>query len=150
MKLEQAIKQTKPFQNEMQKLFINIQYTSNWLNASFGRVLKPFEITPHQYNVLRILKGKHPESYCNHQIAERMLDQSSNATRIVDKLLKKNLILRTESEIDRRLVEIKITDQGLKLIETIELGIETFKEKFTVLEEAKAKLMNDWLDELRG
>jgi len=100
--------------------------------------------------VLRILKGRFPETYCNHEIAERMLDQASNSTRIVDKLLLKGLIVRSESEIDRRSVVIKITDNGLKLLDTINLSLEPFKDKFMVLDEAKAKLMNDWLDELRG
>jgi len=149
MKLEDEIKQSKPFKSEFQKLILNISFTGSWFNGIVLTHLKPFGITPHQYNVLRILKGKYPESYCNQEITRRMIDRSSNATRIVDKLKEKGLVTRTEDEKDRRLVNIKITDSGLVLLAEIEdyltkngVGIKTFNEE-------KAKLMNEWLDELR-
>lgn len=150
MKLEDEIKQTKPFRNEIQKLAININLTSSWLNAKMAEVLKPFDITPHQFNVLRILKGKYPESYCNQDITQRMIDKSSNSTRIVDKLLKKNLVIRTENANDRRLVSIKITDNGLILLTKIEQALISENFNFNTMNEEKARQMNQWLDEMRG
>lgn len=149
MKLEEELKQTKPFKSELQKLALNISVTSSWLNAKFSAILKPFDITPHQYNVLRILKGKHPEGYCNHEITERMIDKSSNATRIVDKLVIKKLAVKAESKEDRRSVNIKITAKGIKLLEDIESNSIEANMKPAKFNEEKARLMNEWLDELR-
>lgn len=149
MKVEQSIKQTKPFKSEFQKLVVNIQVTAGWFNSSFAKILKPFNITPPQYNVLRILKGKYPEGYCNQEITERMMDKSSNSTRIVDKLLTKKLISRNEHKTDRRLVDIKINQKGLDLIKEIDLASESFRNKAKLFNEEKAKLMNEWLDEIR-
>jgi DNA-binding MarR family transcriptional regulator len=150
MKLEHELKQTKPFRSEVQKLLLNISFTSSWISTIMTNKLKPFDITPSQYNVLRILKGKHPEAYCNHQIVERMIDKSSNVTRIVDKLVKKNLAIRSESAIDKRSVQIYISESGIKIIERIEIMLENSVESFSEFDAAKAKLMSDWLDELRG
>jgi DNA-binding MarR family transcriptional regulator len=150
MKLEDELSQTKPFKSEFQKLILNIAVTSSWLNSVFSERLKPFDITPHQYNVLRILKGKHPESYCNQEITRRMIDKSSNSTRIVDKLVEKMLAVRAENTCDRRQVDIKITDTGLYLLNEIDEA--PFPESMTLMafNEEKAKLMNEWLDEIRG
>lgn len=150
MKLEEELKQSKPFKSEFQKLVLNISFTSSWLNTLFSEKLKPFDISPHQYNVLRILKGKHPEGYCNQEIALRMIDRSSNATRIVDKLISKKLVSRTESDTDRRLVDIRITDAGLKLLKEIDKIPFTTSKRHQEFNGEKAKLMNEWLDELRG
>ena len=150
MRLEDEIKQTKPFKDEFQKLMLNINFTSSYLNALLSEKLKPFGISPHQYNVLRILKGRFPESYCNQEITKRMIDKSSNATRIVDKLLERKLVSRTEDKVDRRLVNIKITAQGLKLIEVINLNSEGYHAALVKLGEEKARQMNAWLDELRS
>ena len=150
MKLEEALKQTKPFKSEFQKLVINIAVTNSWFNGLLTEYLKPFDVTPPQHNVLKILKGKHPESYCNQDIARRMIDKSSNATRIVDKLIEKKLVVRTENKLDRRAVSIKITDKGIKLIEKIDLKFSTVQVISNSFNEEKAKLMNEWLDELRN
>lgn len=149
MKLEDELKQTKPFQSEFQKLVLNINFTSSWLQSQFGEKLKPFGITPHQYNVLRILKGRHPDGYCNQEITERMIDKSSNSTRIVDKLVDKKLVSRSEHPADRRLVDIRITAAGLSLLKEID-KIPMAASKLKTFNEEKARLMNDWLDELRG
>lgn len=149
MGIQEEIKQIKPFKSEFQKLLINIQFTGNWLNASFAQFLKPFGITPHQYNVLRILKGKFPEGYKNQEIAERMIDKSSNSTRIADKLLEKRLITRSEHKIDRRQVDIRITKKGLELIDKIDLSPNVIRQKAKTFNETNAKLMNEWLDNLR-
>lgn len=150
MKLEDELKQSKPFKSEIQKLVLNISFTSSWLNSIFVEKLKPYDITPPQYNVLRILKGKYPECYCNQEITHRMIDKSSNATRIVDKLVNKKLVSRTEDKNDRRLVNIKITDKGIKLLADIDKVPFTINTKLNDFNEEKAKLINEWLDELRG
>lgn len=150
MKLEDTIKQTKPFKNEFQKLILNISVTSSWFNGMLAEKLKPYDISPHQFNVLRILKGNSPEGYCNQQITERMIDKSSNATRIVDKLVLKNFVDRTQDPKDRRHVDIRINKKGLELLDKIDTDLETLNKQFKDFNKEKAKIMNEWLDELRS
>jgi DNA-binding MarR family transcriptional regulator len=150
MKLEDEIKQTKPFKNEIQKLVLNISVTSSWLNTILTEMLKPYEISAPQYNVLRILKGKYPDSYCNQEITARMIDKNSNATRIVDKLIVKGLVKRSENPGDRRAVEIVTTEKGLALLEQIDLLALNNNHQLNKFDLSKAKQMNDWLNELRG
>jgi DNA-binding MarR family transcriptional regulator len=150
MKLEDEIKQTKPFKSELQKLILNITFTGSWLNGLSTEMLKPFDLSGPQYNVLRILKGKFPESYCNQEITARMIDKSSNATRIVDKLIIKGLAKRSENPSDRRAVEIVITEKGIELLNEIEMkGFNAYL-NLVKIDEERAKQMNVWLDELRG
>jgi DNA-binding MarR family transcriptional regulator len=150
MKLEEEIKQTKLFKSEKQKLILNITFTSSWLNNLSAQKLKPYDISAHQYNVLRILKGKYPESYCNQEITSRMIDKNSNATRIVDKLILKGLAQRSANPIDKRAVNIIITAKGLDLLDQIDLSGFGAYSSIMKFDEQKAKQMNDWLDELRG
>jgi DNA-binding MarR family transcriptional regulator len=150
MGIEEEIKQTRPFNNEYQKLVINILFTSSWLGTMHAQSLKPYGITPAQYNVLRILRGKYPEAYSNQEITERMIDKSSNSTRIVDKLKLKGLIARTENISDRRLVDIKITEKGLDLLKEVESGSNNLKKHLRNITPEQAKLMNEWLDNLRS
>lgn len=150
MKLEDELKQTKPFKNELQKLILNINVTSNWLNSIASELLKPFDISAPQYNVLRILKGRFPHTYCNQEIAARMIDKNSNATRIVDKLIIKGLVKRSENKSDRRAVEILITEKGIELVKAIDSSPFSEPIKMNKFDVSKAKQMNEWLDELRG
>ncbi|MBI2280499.1 MAG: MarR family transcriptional regulator [Bacteroidetes bacterium] len=148
MKIEEAIKQ-KEFKSEYQKLFINIIYTANWLNNETLKTLKPFKISPQQYNVLRILKGQYPKSISVNNIIDRMLDKSSNASRLVDKLKLKGLVERETCNNDRRQVDIKITKKGIDLLDAIATGmleINNFSNNITVDE---AALFNDILDRIR-
>ena len=149
MKIEDAIKQ-KEFKSEHQKLLINILYTANWLNNETLKALKPFGVSPQQYNVLRILKGQYPNSISVNNIIDRMLDKSSNASRLVDKLKQKDLVEREVCTNDRRQVDIKITAKGLKLLNEIGEKLDNlngFKETIT---KEDAKKMSAFLDQIRS
>ena len=150
MKLEDELKQSKPFENEFQKLMLNINVTSSWLNVLLSDMLKPYGITAAQFNVLRILKGRYPKSYCNQEITERMIDKNSNATRIVDKLIVKGLVKRCEKASDRRAVEITITEKGFELTAQIDVTSLTNHTNIKTFNIENARKMNEWLDELRG
>jgi DNA-binding MarR family transcriptional regulator len=150
MRFEDEIKQTKPFKSEVQKLILNIAFTNSWFNNILIEKLKAFDLSPQQFNVLRILKGRYPDSYCNQEITQRMLDKSSNVTRIVDKLLDKKLVSRCENACDRRAVDILLTETGLNLLNEIEAMPFFVNSNFQAFDEEKARLMNEWLDELRG
>ncbi len=149
MKLEEEIKQKK-FKDEFQKLALNIMFTGNWLSNQSIKFFKPFGISPQQYNVLRILKGQYPNAISVNSITERMLDKNSNTSRLVDKLVAKNLVERTVCETDRRQVDVAITQKGIDLLikmESVAEGMNIgFSKKIT---KEEAKLMNEILDKLR-
>ena len=149
MKIGDAIKQ-KEFKSEFQKLFINIIYTANWLNNESIKTLKPFGISPQQYNVLRILKGQHPNAITVNNIIDRMLDKSSNASRLVDKLKQKGLVERDVCNNDRRQVDIKITIKGIAIVEEISKKMDSFNNIKDAITIEEAEKMNTILDKLRN
>ena len=149
MRIEDEIKQ-KQFNNEYEKLLINLIFTSNWIACLQQRYFKPFGITPQQYNVLRILKGQSPNPVSVGMVQGRMLDRSSNITRLVDKLIDKELVSRCENPDNRRMQELRITEKGLAFLEEIkklESTANTFSDR---LSEKEAQLVNELLDRLRG
>lgn len=149
MKLEEEIQQKK-FNSEEQKLAINIFYTNNWLSAIHAQYFKNFDITIQQYNVLRILRGQYPNT-CNLKlIKERMLDKMSDASRIVEKLKTKKLIIRKECPNDRRNVDIIITDKGLDLLKELDVIDDSSVNLFKHLTKEELNTLNDLLDKLRG
>lgn len=149
MELEKVIKQ-KAFQSQTHKLLINLIYTGNWLQLNIAKQLKQYELTSQQYNILRILRGQHPESATISLIAERMLDKSSNVTRIVDKLVTKKLVSRAKDPKDNRKVWIKITYKGLDLLQVIDASMPPPQDILNGLSEEDAKIINNFLDSLRG
>ena len=148
MKLDEAIKTTR-FKNEVNKAALNILYTAWWLKTSISQELKHFGLTHEQYNVLRILKGKHPEYMCVKDIASRMIEKNSNVPRILDRLLRKKLIKRTTSNKDRRETVISLTTAGLSLLETSNSRIASSIDKQIRLDKQESKLINDLLDKMR-
>ncbi len=119
MALENEINQRK-FRTEYQKARINIIYTHNWLSEKINSIFEKWEITPQQFNILRILRGE-GKPLSTLQIRQRMLDKMSDTSRIVDRLLKKGLVKKTPNGEDRRLVDVVITSKGRKLLEKIDL-----------------------------
>ena len=149
MKIEDEIKQGK-FHSEYQKLAINILFTNQWLTANTTKILKPFGISPQQYNVLRILKGQSPKAISVSNIMERMIDKMSNTSRLVEKLRQKELIERVTCEKDRRQVDVKITKKGLNMLEKVKTEMNAFKTISDNLTEKEASTINDLLDKMRG
>lgn len=148
MKLEDEIKQ-EVFKHEWSKATVNILFTHHWLTNQIKKVLKEFGITSQQYNVLRILKGSYPKPITTSTIRDRMLDKMSDASRIVDRLHKKDLVIRTTCSTDKRLVDITISDEGIELLKRIshrEKDIECLLN----LTEEEAAVLNKLLDKSRG
>ncbi|MBK7665878.1 MAG: MarR family transcriptional regulator [Sphingobacteriaceae bacterium] len=109
--MKEEIKQSK-FRSEFQKTIINIYYTNSSLFSKFQDLLSEYKLTGQQYNILRILRGQFPETASIGTIKERMLDKNSDITRIIDRLIIKQLAERKNSISDRRVAEIKITKKG--------------------------------------
>jgi DNA-binding MarR family transcriptional regulator len=148
MSLEQDIQQEK-FLSEHQKAAINILYTGSWLHTLNAAYLKKFDITPEQFNVLRILRGSHPAKRMLAEITSRMIDKSSNCTRLVEKLRQKNYVTREICEGNRRQVDILITDKGLALLRKIDAEVPQWANTIQKINKAEAKELNRILDKLR-
>ncbi len=116
MKLEDAIKQPK-FSNEFHKAHINVIFTSAWFGKRTNEILKPFNISWQQFNIMRILRGHDPKPATIKLLTKRMIDKMSNASRLVEKLRKKGLVERQLDLSDRRKVSIILTADGKELIE---------------------------------
>ena len=150
MKLEQAIKQFE-FESRGQRLGVNLIYTSNWVQERQKSYFSKFGITQQQYNVLRILRGNYPKPYSTSDIRERMLDKMSDASRIVERLVKKDLVVRKINKKDKRLVDVTISDSGLDLLEKIDKTIENFVRKpFSNLTEKEQEILDSLLDKVRA
>ncbi|WP_373550173.1 MarR family winged helix-turn-helix transcriptional regulator [Haliscomenobacter sp.] len=151
MRIEEAIKQNKPFSSEFQKSIVNLVYTASWWNQVATRLLRPFGISQEQYNILRILRGMGDQPATIKTLTERMLDNNSNASRLVEKLKKKALVERLECPMDRRRVDITITAKGLQLLdETSKIMESDMHKNFKHLTEAEAQQLNELLDKMRG
>jgi DNA-binding MarR family transcriptional regulator len=148
MSIETDIKQKK-FRSPYQRLALNLVYTTNWLEYKQLEYFKAYDITPQQYNVLRILRGQQSNPIKVSDITERMLDKSSNTSRLVDKLLAKNLAKRTSCPSDRRAVDVVITEEGLKLLKELDPAIEEWEDRFNIITPEEAEQISALLDKLR-
>ena len=149
MSLEQAISQSK-FDSEQEKLMINVIYSANQLNLITSRLFKPYELSPQQYNVLRILRGQKSKSIALMDIELLMLDKSSNVSRLVDKLISKDLVNRSVSSIDRRRIEIVITSIGLSVLKEIDVILADMNSKIkSIISDDNTKQTNRILDQLK-
>lgn len=149
MGLAKDIKQSK-FKSEFDKVIVNLMYTSNWLNQQEYYVFKPYGLTIAQYNVLRILRGQQGRKVTINLIIDRMLDRMSNVSRIVDKLVNKDLVSRHQNKMDRRAVDVKITEKGLELLEELDVQVDELINRINVFSESEAQQMNTFLDRFRG
>ncbi|HMN06652.1 MAG TPA: MarR family transcriptional regulator [Flavobacteriales bacterium] len=139
------------FRNEHQKLFLNLLFTANWLRHMDIERLRPYGLSPQQFNILRILRGAKGKRMSMGSILERMLDRAPNATRLTDKLIAKGLVVRERCEEDRRVVYLSISTKGQELINSMddetERMIALVAQKLT---KEEAETVNAVLDKLRS
>ena len=149
MKLEDEIF-NKAFDSNYHKLVVNVLFTSSWMTNKLKNELDNHNITTQQFNVLRILRGQHPNPSSVNLIKDRMLDKMSDASRIIVRLQQKKLLTRVSNIEDRRSVDIHITEKGLDLLELVkvELEMETLLSKN--IDDQEAGQLNHLLDKLRG
>ncbi|GEO09636.1 MarR family winged helix-turn-helix transcriptional regulator [Segetibacter aerophilus] len=148
MKLEDAIK-TGKFTSEKQKAGLNILYTAWWLKTLISQELKEFGLTHEQYNVLRILKGKHPEKMCVRDIGGRMIERNSNVPRIIDRLVAKKFVDRSTSDIDKRETVITLTTDGMTVLENANKKVDGLFNSTVLMSEENATELNFLLENLR-
>ncbi len=147
MAIEKDINQTK-FRNEYQKATINFIYTYNWMNEQMKLFFEPHDITAQQFNILRILRGA-AKPLSTLQIRQRMLDKMSDTSRIVDRLVKKNLVKKSVCESDKRLVDVTIAEKGIALLEKMDTKEELMDGVLKNLNDDEAKKLNELLDKIR-
>ena len=148
MRLEDEIKQKTPFRSAKERAIVNLLFTNNWLTGLQKQTFKPYGITLQQFNVLRILRGQHPEPISTSDIRDRMLDRMSDVSRIVDRLVRKQLVERKTCKTDKRLVDVITTDSGLELLEEIDKNV-NIKGFAMGISEEQAEQLNNLLDQLR-
>ncbi|WP_299454855.1 MarR family transcriptional regulator [uncultured Microscilla sp.] len=147
-KIDEEIKSS--FVDNKYRLLANVVFTRNWIQNQFASFLKPFGVSPQQFNILRILRGAN--DWLNmHEVKSRMVEKSPNATRLCDKLVEKQLVERARSEEDRRVVHLRITKAGLDLL--VKIGEKDDKSSINFVEnisDEEAKIASEILDKFRG
>lgn len=118
--LSQEIRQQKPFVSLEEEAFLGLQRTASLLLQSLGRELKGHDLTPAQYNTLRILRGAGPDALTCGEIGDRLVSPGPDVTRLLDRLEQRGLVTRLRDAEDRRIVRARITEQGLDLLDTLD------------------------------
>ncbi|WP_158826461.1 MarR family winged helix-turn-helix transcriptional regulator [Mucilaginibacter lacusdianchii] len=138
------------FEDNYHKVVVNITYTYGWVSNLARGEFEKYNLTSQQFNVLRILRGQHPKPATINLLKERMLDKMSDASRIVDRLVQKELVSRGTCSHDRRAVDILITEKGLNLLSQMDKTFRTSDFIKNNLTEEEAGTLSDLLDKLRG
>ncbi len=149
MTIEEVIKSTVKMDNA-KKVILNIMYTQNVIQDHFSELMKPYDLSGEQYNVLRILRGQKgkPANMC--VIQERMLAKTSNTTRLVDKLLLKDYVTRKVCEGNRRKIEVLITQKGLDILKELDPKVDAHERLFAGnISTEELELLNKLLEKYR-
>jgi DNA-binding MarR family transcriptional regulator len=149
MKIEEVVK-SNAIMGLSQKAVLNIIYTQNNINERLIEIFKPYDLSNEQYNVLRILRGQkgNPANMC--LIQERMLAKTSNTTRLVDKLLLKELVTRKVCKENRRKIEVLITEKGLDILKELDPKVDNYEQNIVAnLSSSELEQLNDLLEKIR-
>ena len=153
-KLVEEIKQTKPFKTLEDEVFVNVLRTAEVFLWKEAEMLKPYELTLPQYNVLRILRGAEPDGLICREIGERMITRDPDVTKLLDRLEARGLVTRERQQTDRRVIVARVTKEGLQIVNDLDgqslkltggllrhLGERRLKTLNTLLEDAREKAL---------
>lgn len=146
---EEEIRQNT-FKNDSLKALLNIIYTANWVRDSHSSIFKEYGILAQHYNVLRIVRGRKGKPVTPGEIIKVMLDKGRDLTRLVDKLVKKGYLVREKCTVNRRRINITITQEGLDLTEEIEVKINDWIMSNVKITKDEADQINILLDKIRA
>ena len=149
MRIEDEIQQPV-FHDAYQRAHVNLIFMAYWLQSELAQRFKAFDLTLPQFNILRILRGQHPRPASVQLLIQRMIDKTSNASRIVDKLEAKALVTRTTCPHDRRAVDVLITEKGLALLRRLDESAALQDVGLHRLTAAEADQLNEYLNRIRG
>lgn len=150
MKIEEIIKSSSEIPLE-KKTILNLIYTQHVVSDKFNELLKKHELSPEQYNVLRIVRGQKgkPANMC--MIQERMIAKTSNTTRLVDKLVAKEMVIRNICPANKRKMEVTITTKGLNILKILDPIVEAFESNLgTKLTLEELTILNTLLEKYRN
>jgi len=150
-KLQKELKQTKPFASLEEEVILNLARTAEYVMSRGAEVFKTADLTPTQYNALRILRGAGDEGLTCGEIGERMVTKDSDITRLLDRLERRGLISRERPETNRRVVLTRITDAGLTLLAELDGSVEeSHRRTAGHLGKQRLKTLNELLEALRA
>ena len=150
MKLSELIKQ-EHFRSTSHEAMLNVLVTSSWIFNELASTMAPYGMTPAQYNVLRILRGSHPQTLTCSTLGHRLLDRTPDVTRLLNRLQHQGFILRARAEHDRRVVEVGITAAGLDLLNRMDDDIEAAEGRLmNALSSAEHEQLNLLLERIRS
>lgn len=141
---------TSKFESEHQQAIVNVLFTYTWCIDKLKQVITPYDITTQQFNILRILRGQYPKPSTINLLRSRMLDKMSDASRIVDRLMQKDLVLKKANGMDKRAVDILISKKGLALLKQMDKEVSLSNIVSANLTKTEAAQLNILLDKLRG
>lgn len=148
--LKAELKQNKPFETLEDEVFVNIIRTAEVLTRKEAEFFKGYELTPSQFNVLRILRGAEPGGLICREISERMIAFDPDVTKLLDRLEARDFITRDRQQKDRRVITVRITEEGLALLKTIDQPILDMVGKVLGhLSEKKLRTLNELIEEAR-
>lgn len=147
--IEEEIKQ-KSFVSEQAKATINLLFTANWLQSKISAVLRPYGLSPEQYNVLRILNGSHPNALCQKDILDRMIAPKSNLTLIIGRLKQKNCVEVNRASHDKREYSISITESARTMLQEVYHVLNQHQSSTLPLNEKEANSLNALLEKIRN
>ncbi|MHB1021169.1 MAG: MarR family winged helix-turn-helix transcriptional regulator [Acidobacteriaceae bacterium] len=149
-RLQKEIKQTRPFPSVEVEALLNVNRTADQIHRLWQKLLKPYNLTPTQFNILRILRGSMPEGLPCMQIGERLVQMDPDITRLLNRLEKRGLITRERQEQDRRVVTSRITAEGLQLLDALSPEIEHIPVRLLgALSKERIQLLTTLLEEVR-
>ncbi len=148
MKIGGEIKQSK-FKSTHQKAVLNLLFTANWIQNKQRELFEPYGITNQQYNILRILRGQQPNSISGAEIKSRMLDKNSDVSRLLDRLIGKKLVAKTQCPEDKRASNVSITHAGLELLQKLDDDINSMDKQLIALSREEAIQLSSLLDKCR-
>lgn len=149
MEIEKEIASSK-FENNHQKAIVNLIYTYGWVTNLLKQRLNKHKITLQQFNILRILRGQHPKPSTVNLLKDRMLDKMSDASRIVERLVQKELVQRCINDKDRRAVDIRISSKGLEILLKLDSELSSSDILKENISDEEAELLSSLLDKMRG
>ena len=150
-KLQKELKQNKSFKSLEEEVILNIARTAEYLGSSLAGIFKAANLTPTQYNVLRILRGAGAEGLSCSEISERMVTKESDITRLLDRIESQGLISRERPANNRRLVITSITDEGLRVLAELDAPVDENNQRLVGhLGKEKLKTLNELLEAVRN
>lgn len=149
-KLQEELKQNKPFRSLEEEVILNVARTAEYLASAIAGVIKAADLTLTQYNALRILRGAGEEGLSCSEISERMVTKESDITRLLDRIENRGLISRERPANNRRMVIARITDEGLRILEQLDEPVEENNRRLVGhLENERLKTLNELLEAVR-